>query len=130
MLEFKRPPSKFAIPRTFQSKVCMCDEGYLTSHDPKHNKMNHCVNCLKPFRWYLAYCRTCGDVYIRDFRAQFECARHPACWNCLQAANRTEPCCEVSQVWKDWQLFGPLGLNPKKFTAEETIGIFDSGGPF
>lgn len=125
----KHYTKKYLIPRTLQPHVCMCDEpgGVLFGHRKPGPAMNCCNVCLKPYRWYVRICTSCRAFYIRDFRRSKSCIRHQKCYDCF---TNVEPC-NCDSVWQEGMRdFGPLGLNPRTYTAEETAGIFDSGGPF
>lgn len=121
----------YLIPRTIQPIVCMCSDpgpplfDYSSRPGPK---MNCCKTCRKPYRWYVRICTACREYYVRDFRRVSSCIKHQKCIDCYNKTNR----CGCSSTWSEGGLcdFGPLGLNPRIYTAEETAGVFDSGGPF
>lgn len=116
---------KYLIPANLQQRVCMCDEPGSVDHTKP--LINSCATCGKPFRWYVRICTDCGIYFIKDFRRkQRDCVRHAKCWGCM---NTSAPCdCDKEQSTR--QDFGPLGLNPKKFTREELKGTFSFASPF
>lgn len=119
------------IPRSLQTKVCMCKEssGVMRGATKQTMRMQSCKDCRKPFRWYVRRCTECKSWFIHDFYfAAYECARHTRCWTCIQ---ETEPCADLlgKQV-NTIRDFGPLGLNPRKFTREELDSAFDWVSPF
>jgi hypothetical protein len=114
---------KYLIPKPLQGKVCMCDEPASTVG----KEMNCCAKCLLPYRWYVRICTVCKQHFIKDFRRKaVDCVKHARCWDCTST---TAPCdCDKEETLR--VDFGPLGLNPRKFTREELKGTFSFDSPF
>lgn len=118
----------YLIPKPLQAKVCMCLEpGHvLFGHGKRPNMINCCDKCLKPFRWNVRICTICRKHFIKDFRLkEVDCVKHTQCWDCIEHnkdCGLYKTCtCEKEQSTRP--NFGPLGLNPRTFTAEELADI-------
>lgn len=134
MLDTEHYTKKYLIPRTIQQVVCMCDEpGPLLFGDRKSAafKMNSCSKCLKPYRHYARICTECKSYYVRDFRRVASCIRHQTCIECYETPSFNQKC-DCGPFYSEGGIcdYGPLGLNPRTYTAEETADVFTSGGPF
>jgi hypothetical protein len=114
---------KYLIPKPLQGKVCMCDDPGPVDKSIRY--MNHCSTCHKPYRWYVRICTVCKQHFIKDFRRQnLDCAKHTKCWDHLQNE------CDCDKEKSNRVDYGPLGINPKHYTAEELKGTFSFDSPF
>ena len=117
---------RWDMPVQFRKRVCVCEVGIKYDFSGKSlYPYGCCARCGKPDLSTLLKCKTCGEVFIKDFSWPFECRSpyHTTCWDCSQKL--TELCTEHTRIpmYKDgYPLREPLGLNPVKYTEEELDG--------
>ena len=114
---------RYNIPANLVNRVCTCDRiNYVTM------KVSWaCGTCGKPPVHFLYKCKSCDEVFIRDFSWPWWCSLDPRCWNCIQEVTEACPKHGIVPIYKEKgaPLSLPLGLNPRKFTPEEMEGVFD-----